>query len=189
MSESNLCWAFPVILRSMNKTWQRNLSNYCIVRASQSDSKVKNIFFRQLQFSNLSSDAAFRVTWNLNSISVFLEWIREVSGVDHAVHLFLDPFNDMPLLTSNEANISHEENRKVFFLIKFPLKLIYSTEWACPGKVPVQHLDIVLTDATVFEQEKHLLINKHCQRHDRPKASSTLAHSMHFVKGKSFNKL
>ena len=89
----------------------------------------------------------------------FLEWIREVSGVDHAVHLFLDPFNDMPLLTSIEANISHEENPKVFFLIKFPLKLIYSTEWAGPGKVPVQHLDIVLTDATVFEQEKFLLIN------------------------------
>ena len=76
----------------------------------------------------------------------------------------------MPLLTSIEANISHEENRKVFFLIKFPLKLIYSTEKACPGKVPVQHLDIVLTDATVFEQEKYLLINKHCQRHNRPKA-------------------
>ena len=143
----------------------------------------------QVKFSNLSTDAVFQVTWNLNSISVFLEWVREVSGVDHAVHLFLDPFNDMPLLTSIEANISHEENRKVFFLIKFPLKLIYSTEWACPGKVPVQHLDIVLTDATVFEQEKYLLINKHCQRHNRPKASSTLTHSMHFVTGKSFNKL
>ena len=119
----------------------------------------------------------------------FLEWIREVSGVDHAVHLFLDPFNDMPLLTSIEANISHEENRKVFLLIKFPLKLIYSTEWACPGKVPVQHLDIVLTDATVFEQEKYLLINKHCQRHNRPKALGTLTHSTPFVQGKSFNKL
>ena len=167
------------------------------VRALQSDSKVtKHIFSPasepsrcQVKFSNLSTDAAFQVTWNLNSISVFLEWIREVSGVDHAVHLFLDPFYDMPLLTSIEANISHEENRKAFFLIKFPLKLIYSTEWACPGKVPVQHLDIVLTDATVFEQEKYLLINKHCQRHNRPKASSTLTHSMHFVRGKSFNKL
>ena len=164
LPESNLCWALPVILRGMNERWRRNLSIYCIVICQSFAVRLKS---KKHIFSPASVFKSFNwcgVPSNLES-KFYIEWIREVSGVDHAVHLFLDPFYDMPLLTSIEANISHEENRKVFFLIKFPLKLIYSTEWACPGKVPVQHLDIVLTDATVFEQEKYLLINKHCQRH------------------------
>ena len=85
-----------------------------------------------------------------------------------------------------QSQVDDKSSFQIFQLsfIKFPLKLIYSTEWACQGKVFIQHLDTYRCHGVWAK--KYLLTNKHCKSHYRPEALSTLTHSTAFKASKSF---